>query len=208
MKNHHLLVFVLAALLPVAGMAAGETVPCPDKKAGQWYRFAKTDLYNSTTELLTKIDSVEGDRVIQNGGTYIADKMDNWHKLGERVATPKWYVRIECPFSLGETRVYKDVDYDGVQRGTKTRGTFTVTVAPELVSLTVKAGSFKVVRIVSDNSASGSDDRAPGGVWSGSMRSVSYYAPEIGISVKAEFASTSPVRFRDVYELLEYSLGD
>ena len=52
MRNH-LLLSVLMALVPAAGMAAGETVPCPEKKAGQWYRFAKTDMYNiKTTEQL------------------------------------------------------------------------------------------------------------------------------------------------------------
>lgn len=203
MKNHHLLVSVLVALLPAVGLAAGETVPCPDKKAGQWYRFAKTEFYK-TTELLTKIDSVEGDRLIQNGGTLITDKMHNWHRIGERVAMPKYYSSIECPFSLGETRVYKDVHWDTVD-GSKARGTITVTVDPELVSLTVKAGSFKVVKIVSDNSASGLS-LAVGG-WSARIRLVSYYAPEIGRSVKTEFTSTLPMQ-RDVFELLEYSLGD
>lgn len=207
MENHRLLASVLVVLLPAAGVAAGESVPCPVKKAGQWYRLAKTDLYNNTTELLTKIDSVEGDRLVHDGGTVITDKMNNWHRMGERVATPKYYSRIECPFSLGETRVYKDVEYDGVLPGSKTRGTFTVTVDPKLVSLTVKAGAFKAVKIVSDNAASGSDVRAPGGVWSARIRIVSHYALEIGMWVKSEFTSTLPWQ-REVFELLEYSRGD
>ncbi len=198
MRNH-LLISVLAALLPAVGMAAGETVPCPQQKPGQWYRYAKTDMYNNKTELLNKIDSVEGDRLILNGGTYITDKMYNWHKVGKSVATPKYYERIECPFSLGETRVYKDVVYDGSE---PTRATMTVTVDPEFVSLTVKAGSFKVVKIVSDNNWNA-------GQFAGRVRRVSYYAPEIGIVVKIEAASTFRWEpWRDVYELLEYSLGD
>jgi hypothetical protein len=205
MKSHHLLASVLVAMLPVESLAAGETLPCPDKKAGQWYRFARTDLYNKTTEILQKVDSVDGDRVSHNGGTYITDKMGNWHKLGMRVATPKWYTSIDCPFSLGERRIYKVV-YDGVEPGSKTHGAFTVTVDSELVPLTVKAGTFNVVRIVTYNSAEGTDPNAPGGVWSAKIRFVSYYAPEIGISVKTEFTSPLP-RQRDVSELLEYSLG-
>src|SRR5512133_276488 len=133
----HLLMSVLAALSPATCMAAGEAVPCPQQKPGQRYRYAKTDMYNNKTELLNTIDSVEGDRLILNGGTYITDRMYNWHRIGNRVATPKYYERIECPFSLGETRVYKDVVYDGSER---TGATMTVTVDPEFVSLTVKAG--------------------------------------------------------------------
>jgi hypothetical protein len=225
MKNHHLLVSVLVALLPALGVAAGETVPCPVKKAGQWYRFAKTDLYNKTTEQLTKVDRVEGDRlfITEDGQALVTDKMHNWHKLGARTATPKYYAQIECPFSLGETRVYKDVAYDGDPshkppfRGwsgeSDQRGTFTVTVAPAFESLTIKAGSFKVVKIVSDNvyratfKATSDKQRFDG--WESSARVVSYYAPEIGIWIKSE--STEKVdsaRFRDHLELLEYSRGD
>jgi hypothetical protein len=199
MKNHHLLVSVLVALLPALVVAAGETVPCPDKKAGQWYRFAKTDLYNNKTEVLNKIDSVEGDRLIQNGGTLVTDKMHNWLRRGDRVATPKYYASIECPFSLGETRVYKGVVYDGSQ--SQTGATMTVTVEPEFAPLTVKAGSFKVVKMVSDNNWTW-------GPVAGTVRVVSYYAPEIGISVKTEVEATWPERFRDVFELLDYSRGD
>jgi len=199
MKNHHLLVSVLVALLPALVVAAGKTVPCPDRKAGQWYRFAKTDLYNNKTEVLNKIDTVEGDRLIQNGGTLVTDKMFNWLRRSDRVATPKYYSSIECPFSLGETRVYKDVVFDGSQRGTG--ATMTVTVEPEFASLTVKAGSFKVVKMVSDNNWT--KDAVTGRV-----RVVSYYAPEIGISVRTEVEATWPERFRDVFELLDYSLGD
>ena len=69
------------------------------------------------------------------------------------------------------------------------RGTITVTVAPEFESLTVKAGSFKVVKMVSDNVYRGSM-KAEGdkrfGSWDSSVRVVSYYAPEIGIWVKSE----------------------
>lgn len=239
MKTHHLLVALgpavtryllvslLAVLLLVATvgvMAAGETVPCPQKKAGQWYRFAKTDLYNKTTEQLTKIDSVEGDRlfVTQDGEALVTDQMHNWHKVGERTATPKYYAQIECPFSLGETRIYKDVAYDGdpgrkpTLRGWTSawnaRGTITVAVAPEFESLTVKAGSFKVVKIVSDNvyraSMNAEGDKRFGS-WGSSARLVSYYAPEIGIWVKSESTEAfESARFRDRLELLEYSLGD
>lgn len=224
MKNHHLLVSVLVALLPATGVAAGETVPCPVKKAGQWYRFAKTDLYNKTTEQLTKVDSVETDRlfITEDGQALITDKMHNWHKLGARTAAPKYYVHIECPFSLGETRIYKDVAYDGDPSrkplrgwsgGSNVRGTITATVAPEFESLTVKAGSFKVVKIVSDNvyraSFSASSDKQRFDGWNGTARVVSYYAPEIGIWIKSE--STEKVdsfRFLDRLELLEYSIGD
>lgn len=222
--RRQLLVSLVAGLLPVAAVAAGETVPCPQKKAGQWYRFANTDLYNKTTEQLTKIDSVEGDRlfITQDAEKLITDKMHNWHKLGERTATPKYYVQIECPFSLGETRIYKDVDYDGdpsrkpIMRGWTSafnaRGTITVTVAPEFESLTVKAGSFKVVKMVSDNVYRGSM-KAEGdkrfGSWDSSVRVVSYYAPEIGIWIKSEsMEKHNTARFRDRLELLEYSPGD
>jgi hypothetical protein len=224
MKNHHLLVSVLLALLPAVGAAAGETVPCPAKKAGQWYRFAKTDLYNKTTEQVTKIDRVEGDRlfITEGGQALVTDKMHNWHKLGTRTATPHYYVQIECPFSLGETRTYKDVAYDGDPsrkplRGwsgeSDVRGTFTVTVAPEFESLTVKAGSFKAVKIVSDNvyraTFRASSDKQRFSGWDSSARVVSYYAPEVGIWIRSE--STEKVdadRFRDRLELLEYSNGD
>jgi hypothetical protein len=40
----------LAASFPLAAVAAGESVPCPQKKPGQWYRFTKSDLYANTTE--------------------------------------------------------------------------------------------------------------------------------------------------------------
>lgn len=230
MRNY-LLVSVLATLLAVAGMATGETVPCPTKKAGQWYRFAKTDLYGKTIEQLTKIDSVEGERlfITQNGEALITDKMHNWHKLGERVAAPKYYVLIDCPFTLGESRIYRDVDYGGDPSRKPTfrgwsdkfdaRGTITVSVAPEFETVTVKAGTFKVVKMISDNvyrgSFSGLRDKQAFGGWDSSVRAVSYYAPEIGIWVKSESTEkvdpTSPGRaqlFRDRLELLEYSLGD
>jgi hypothetical protein len=226
MRND-LLISVLAALLPVVAVAGGETVPCPQKKAGQWYRFAKTDFYNKTTEQLTKIDSVEGDRVFitQDGQALITDKMHNWHKFGDRTATPKYYVLTECPFSLGETRIYKDVDYDGDPsrmptmgwtRRSNVRGTITVTVAPQFESLTVKAGTFKVVKMVSEDvyrgsySASG-DQRF--GTWDSRAQVVSYYAPQIGIWVKSESTEKLPKQMvlsqvRDRLELLDYSLGD
>jgi hypothetical protein len=224
--RHHFLVSLLAGLLPLAAVAAGETVPCPQKKAGQWYRFAKTDFYNKTTEQMTKIDKVEGERlfITQDGEQLITDQMHNWHKLGERTATPKYYVRIECPFSLGETRIYKDVDHDGDPNRkpmwgwsseSNARGTMTVTVAPEFESLTVKAGSFRVVKMVSENVyharlKAEADQRV---VWDSSVRFVSYYAPEIGIWVQSESAEKIPGpgggrNYRDRLELLEYSLGD
>jgi hypothetical protein len=226
--RHLVLTTLLAGLLPLAAVAAGETVPCPQKKAGQWYRFANTDFYGKTTEQLTRIDSVDRDRlfITQNGQALITDPMHNWYKLGERIATPKFYAQIECPFSLGETRVYKDVDYDGdpgrkpTNRGWTSewnaRGTVTMTVAPEFESLTVKAGSFKVVKMVSENVYRAKfkaeiDQRQPS--WGSTVRVVSYYAPEIGIWVKSESAeklSTGSAmdNYRDRLELLEYSLGD
>ncbi|MCM2251581.1 MAG: hypothetical protein NDJ19_04395 [Ramlibacter sp.] len=225
MRNY-LLVAVLATLLAVAGMAAGETVPCPPKKAGQWYRFAKTDLYGKTIEQLTKIDSVEGERlfITQNGEALVTDRMHNWHKLGARVAAPKYYVVIDCPFSLGETRIYKDVDHDGDPmrkplfgwtQESNARGTMTVTVAPEFESLTVKAGSFKVVKMVSENvyRARLKAERDRGISWDSTARVVSYYAPEIGIWVKSESTEVIPLpggggRYRDRLELIEYSIGD
>jgi hypothetical protein len=174
---------------------------------------------------LTKIESVSGDRlfITQNGEPVTADKMHNWNKLGERTATPKYYVQIECPFSLGETRVYKDVEYDG-EPGRKTqmgwttatgvRGTITVTVAPAFETLAVKAGSFRVVKIVSENAYRATlraeGDRKLG--WDGSVRLVSYYAPEIGIWVKSESMETlqsgNRERYLDRLELVEYSLGN
>ena len=223
MKTDHLLVSVLVALLPALSGAAGETVPCPKKKAGQWYRFARTDLYNRTSEQLTKIDSIEGDRLVitQDGEALITDKMHNWHKSGERTATPKYYSRTECPFSLGETRIYRDVAYDGDpgrkprygwSDKTEARGTFTVTVSPAFESLTVRAGTFRVVKVVSDNVYRASfvalaDKRF--GSWDGSARVVSYYAPEIGIWVKSEATEkVDSASFRDVLELVDYSRSD
>ncbi len=210
--RRQLLVTSLAGLLPVVAVAAGETVPCPQQKAGQWYRFASTDLYNKTTEYLTKIESVDGDRLFINeeGVTVITDKMHNWHQRGKSVATPKYYRRIECPFSLGEKRIYKDVETD---LGRKGRATFTVTVDPEFVAVTVKAGSFKAVKIVSENITQFSDSQSLGGSGSGRARYVSYYVPELGISVKSEGVWSYPwgpqmMRERQVLELLEYSLAN
>jgi len=224
MKTRFLLIALGAGLWPLAAAAAGETVPCPQKKVGQWYRFAKTDLYNKTTEQLTKIDGVEGDRLLgtHNGDAFITDTMGNWHKLGERTATPKYYAQMECPFTLGETRIYKEVGYDGDPARKPTlkgwtsafnsRGTFTVTVAPAFESLTVKAGSFKVVKMVSDHLYRGTMKAAGDqrfGSWDSSVRVVSYYAPEIGMWVKSESSETfQSARFHDRLELLEYSRGD
>lgn len=61
--QHQVLIALLTGLLPVAALAARETVPCPQKKPGQWYRFEKADSYNKTAEQLTKIDAVEGARL-------------------------------------------------------------------------------------------------------------------------------------------------
>lgn len=197
-------VSLLIGLLPLTAQAAGETVPCPLHKADTWYRFAKTDVKDKVTPDLRKIESVDGERLVmtRDGHPYISDKMTNWQRFGERIATPKYYLLPECPFALGETRVYTDVEYDGFARGSKGRGTFTVTVDPEFVSLTVKAGSFKVVKIVSENAY-----RSNSG-WNGKARFESYYAPEIGMWVKSEFTETLPFQnMRDRYELLEYSLG-
>jgi hypothetical protein len=199
MNKHHVLASFLVALSPALAVAAPDNVPCPDKKAGQWYRFAKTDLYRNKSEVLIKIDRVEGDRLIQNGGAYVTDKMHNWLRRGDRVANPKYYSSIECPFSLGERRVYKDVVFDGAERATS--ATMTVAVESEFTTLVVTAGSFKVVKMVSDNNWTKD-------AFSGRVRLVSYYSPEIGISVKTEVEATWPERFHDVFELLEYSLGD
>lgn len=212
MKSLHLLVSVQLTLAPAVAMAAGETVPCPSKKAGQWYRIAKTDLYRKTTVIRTKIDSVDGDRLIQNGGSYVTDRMGNWIRLDGRSATPKYFSSIECPFALGETRVYKNVHYDGIMPGTKPRGTFTVTVDPELVPLTVQAGTFKVVRIVAENNWSAGWDS---GSYNGTIRHVSYYAPELGLAVKSGVEAFVPdpatgrtLRVADDFELIEYSRDD
>lgn len=211
--RQQLLVSILAGLLPVAAVAAGETVPCPQKKAGQWYRFAAKDLYNKATEHLTKIESVEGDRLFinQDGEARITDKMHNWQQRGKLVATPKYYGTIECPFSLGEKRVYRDVDYD--TSGWKARATFTVTVDPEFVPVTVKAGSFKAVRIVSENDTQYKSPNPAGGTGVGRAQHVFHYVPELGISVKAESQWSYPwgpstMRERQGLELLEYSLGN
>lgn len=211
--RHQLPILLLAGLLPVAAVAAGETVSCPQKKAGQWYRFASKDLYNNTTEQLTKIERVDGDRLFinQDGETRITDKMHNWQQRGKLVATPKYYGIIDCPFSLGEQRVYKDVDYGTT--GWKARATFTVTVDQEFTPVTVKAGTFKAVRIVSDNATQYSSPNPAGGTSSGKAKHVFYYVPELGISVKGESQWSYPwgpstMRERQGLELLEYSLGD
>lgn len=193
------------ALLPFAALAAGETVPCPALKAGAWFRYAKTDAYDRTTEHLAKIESIDGDRMRgtnEEGLPVITDLSWNPHSVGERKADPKYFRLPECPFSLGETRVYKDVDYDGFAPGARERGTFTVTVDPEFVSLSVKGGSFKAVRVVAE--------LAYRTRWNheGKARTESYYAPEVGAVVKKEFHEAFPLReIRNRYELLEYSLG-
>lgn len=93
--------------------------------------------------------------------------------------------------------MYKDVDYDGFSPGARQRGTFTVTVDPGFVSLTVKGGTFKVIRVVAQlNYALG---------WA---RTESFYAPEIGAVVKKEFHEPHLLReHRNRYEPLEYSLS-
>ena len=188
------------ALLPLAAPAAGETVPCPALKAGAWFRYAKTDVYNRTTEHLSKIESIDGDRMHgtnEEGLPVVTDMIWNPYSVGERKADPKFYRIPECPFSLGESRVYKDVDYDGFARGARERGTFTVTVDPEFVSLSVKGGAFKVIRVVAELDYS-----------FGKARTESFYAPEIGAVVKKEFHEATPLReTRNRYELLEYSLS-
>jgi hypothetical protein len=215
-SGNHLLVSVLVAIWPVAGMAAGETVPCPEQKAGQWYRFAKTDMYNiKTTEQLTKIESVDGDRLFinQDGETLITDRMQNWSKFGERTATPKYYRVIECPFTLGEQRIYKDVDWP--MGGWDAHSTFTVTVDPEFVAVKVRAGSFKAVKIVTENRIliGGRADRGAGGALNAKQQRVSYYVPELGTWVKSEVLTSYPwgpqmMREREGLELTEYSLAN
>jgi len=193
------------ALLPLAAPAAGETVPCPALKAGAWFRYAKTDVYNRTTEHLSKIESIDGDRMHgtnEEGLPVVTDMIWNPYSVGERKADPKFYRIPECPFSLGETRVYRDVDYDAWAPGARERGTFTVTVDPEFVSLSVKGGSFKVVRVVAELAYRTQGNSV------GKARTESFYAPEIGAVVKKEFYEQLPFReIRNRYELLEYSLS-
>ena len=193
------------ALLPMVAPAAGETVPCAALKTGAWFRYAKTDVYDRTTEHLAKIESIDGDRMRgtnEEGFPVVTDMSWNPYSVGERKADPKFYRIPECPFSLGETRVYRDVDYDAWAPGARERGTFTVTVDPEFVSLSVKGGSFKVVRVVAE--------LAYRTRWNsvGKARTESYYAPEIGAVVKKEFHEQLGVReIRNRYELLDYSLS-
>lgn len=194
------------ALLPLAASAAGETVPRPALKAGAWFRYAKTDVYDRTTEHLAKIESIDGNRMRgtnEEGLPVVTDMIWNPHSVGERTADPKFYRIPECPFSLGETRVYKDVVYDGFAPDAKgEHGTFTVTVDPEFVSLSVKGGAFKVVRVVAElayRTRWGNEGKA---------RTESFYSPEIGAVVKKEFREQMPLReIRNRYELLEYSLS-
>lgn len=218
--QHRLLVAVVAGLLPVTAVAAGETVPCPEKKAGQWYRFAKSDLYGiKTTQRLAKIESVEGDRLVINedGVTLVTDRMHNWYQLGKAAATPKYYRVIECPFSLGEKRVYQDVDWD--MGGWRARSTFTVTVDQELVPVTVKAGSFKAVRITVEsrfkvmNPHNSVDVGLALAADSGTQQRVSWYVPELGTWVKSDALTVYPwgpqtARERERLELVDYSRGD
>ena len=188
------------ALLPMVAPAAGETVPWAALKTGAWFRYAKTDVYDRTTEHLAKIESIDGDRMRgtnEEGLPVVTDMSWNPYSVGERKADPKFYRIPECPFSLGETRVYRDVDYDAWAPGARERGTFTVTVDPEFASLTVRGGSFKVVRVVAELDYS-----------VGKARTESFYAPEIGAVVKKEFHEPHPLReHRNRYELLEYSLS-
>jgi hypothetical protein len=81
------------------------------------------------------------------------------------------------------------------------------------VAVTVKAGSFKAVKIVSENITQFGSANPAGGSGSGSARHVSYYVPELGIPVKSETLWSYPwgpamMRERQAIELLEYSFGD
>jgi len=186
MGVHPGLLAVACALLPLTSPAAGEAVPCPTLKAGSWFRYAKTDVYDRATEQLSKIEGIDGDRmhgINEDGLPVVTDMIGNPYNVGERRADPKFYRLPECPFSLGETRVYRDVAYDGFGRGVRERGTFTVTVDPGFISLSVKAGTFKVVRVVAEV------DYGLG--WA---RTESFYAPEIGAVVKKEFHEPHPLR--------------
>ena len=206
MRVHSSVLAATCALVPVVALAGGETVPCPAHKAGASFRYSKTNVvYNNTTENVAKIESIEGDRVRgtnEDGLPVVTDMISNPYNIGQRKATPKFYRMPECPFVLGESRVYKDVDYDGFSPGSRERGMFTVTVDPEFESLTVPAGSFKVVKVVSELTYRSGD-------LDGKARTVSFYAPEIGVVVKKDFREQL-IAGREIhflYELLGYAPG-
>lgn len=210
MKAFSLLISLFAILFSSAVFAGGEVVPCVERKVGESYLHTKTDLYGKKTSQLVKVASVESDRfhaVNQDGQTLILDNMLNVYKGADgRSYSPKYYSRAECPFTMGETKTYSDVKFNGSVQGSEINATFTVTVSPEFTTVTVAAGTFKVVKMVSKNSYTWKNRYASG---TGAAEYVSYYSPELGVSVKSEI-SDKPSQgnaTKDQLELTEYSVA-
>lgn len=81
-------------LMPWVAPAAAETVPCPTLKPGSWFRYAKTDVFDRTTEHVSKIESIDGDRMRgtnEEGLPVVTDMIWNPYSVGVRKADPKFY---------------------------------------------------------------------------------------------------------------------
>lgn len=195
-----------------SAFAGGEIVPCPERQIGDQYVFTRADRYGKKVVQTQKIVAIEGESyqvLDQNGQIWFLDPMFNVLKAADgRVYGPKYYSRLECPFTLGESRTYSDVKYPGGRPGAEITGNFTVVVDQQFSTVTVPAGTFKVVKIVSQNKYLWRNTTS-GGRGDGYSEFVSYYSPELGFSVKSEMVDRPSAGnlMEDKMELTEHSIG-
>mgnify|MGYP000603119741 CR=1 FL=1 len=179
--------FAVAALglffSAAAFAAAGEVVSCHEHKVGDGYEFKRT-VDGKTSSPIFVVGKTDADTITvynQARKRAVYDKMFNGIQSATGVAySPKYYVRIECPFTLGETRTYQGVSFTNAQ-GASVKGNFTITVDSDFSETEVLAGKFKTIRMVSKFTYSTAWQGMNG---SGTAEAVSLYSPEVGHFVK------------------------
>lgn len=189
--------------LTVPAMAA-ETVSCPERTVGATYEFAVANNPNSPNFRLTVV-SKEGNLIrVENSPRNITSVRDVMFNIRQKdgsffTASPR------CPFTLGSKQA-NDVNYVHGASGAEIAAKQTVTVGGAWESVTVPAGTFKVVKVVMAEEFTWFNPKS-GGRGTGTVTETSYYAPDIGIRVSIEI-DAKPSEGQHTYNVLKLASYD
>ncbi len=203
MKKFFAFLTVAVVLLAVSAEAA-ERIVCPERNVGTAYEFAVAS-NPSRPNFRLSIVAKEGDLLqveSSSGSKRTRDVMFNIRQKDGTfyLATPR------CPFALGDTQT-DNVNYVHGASGAEITAKQTVTVGGAWESVTVPAGTFKVVKVVMVQNFEWFNPKN-NSRGTGVVTETSYYAPEIGtrVSYAVDSKPSQGQHTYNAFELVAYDI--
>jgi len=183
MQNRSLRILAAAIILtcPFHALGAeGELVPCPEHKIGVRFTVHLTENESSKRVLRQTITGISDGIIEINNGALLYDLVFNYIRTPAATYTPKYYLVPDCPFHLGD-RVKGLTAKWVTPDGSEARARIDITTGGAFELITTPAGTFKTVKVTAEASLLFVPQEGSVG---GSAKTVAYYSPEIGRSIK------------------------